>query len=515
MSKRPTDPRPDKMDGPELFVALVYPAGTDSEMIEEHVSQAFRDVGYQPVPIHLIERLVAKKERNDEHKRYMALMDAGNECARAMKRRDALAIFAANEIRKERRQLHKENSKAGKISGRTAEILPRHVFIIRSLKRQEEVRALRAIYGDALLVLASNSSPESRRDRLTWRITRSSGSGGPPEQYQWMAEQIIARDHRELDDDYGQRVSDTFPLADAYVDASHPESFKQSFGRIVQLLFGHQFRTPTRAEYGMFHAYGAALRSSDLSRQVGAAITDPDGEVIALGTNEVPKAGGGLYGEDAQTEDRRDFTQGSDVSTEIKKTALVQMLSVLSMRGFLSSGALERVDEAWKLLQGTDLLNVLEFGRSVHAEMAAIVHAARRGSSVRNCTLYTTTFPCHVCARHIIASGIARVVYNEPYPKSLARYLHLDAMAVDTEPGPDRIPFDPYVGVSSALYVALFKALTRKTPDGKIPMWTPVGAKPRRFGLPREYLVQESRAAGAWAGFRRSPQWSQFLKKTG
>ncbi|MDN3612645.1 hypothetical protein QWZ16_23945 [Vibrio ostreicida] len=26
-------------------------------------------------------------------------------------------------------------------------------------------------------------------------------------------------------------------------------------------------------------------------------------------------------------------------------------------------------------------------------------------------------FPCHNCAKHIVASGIKRVVYVEPYPK--------------------------------------------------------------------------------------------------
>ena len=43
-------------------------------------------------------------------------------------------------------------------------------------------------------------------------------------------------------------------------------------------------------------------------------------------------------------------------------------------------------------------------------------------------TLYTTTFPCHNCTRHIVASGIAKVYYIEPYAKSLALELHNDAI---------------------------------------------------------------------------------------
>ena len=53
-------------------------------------------------------------------------------------------------------------------------------------------------------------------------------------------------------------------------------------------------------------------------------------------------------------------------------------------------------------------LDVIEYGRTVHAEMAAITDAARRGASVRNTTMYSTTFSCHDCAKHIVAAGIER-----------------------------------------------------------------------------------------------------------
>lgn len=39
-----------------------------------------------------------------------------------------------------------------------------------------------------------------------------------------------------------------------------------------------------------------------------------------------------------------------------------------------------------------------------------------------------TTFPCHYCARHIVAAGIYEVQYIEPYPKSKALQLHADAI---------------------------------------------------------------------------------------
>ena len=87
------------------------------------------------------------------------------------------------------------------------------------------------------------------------------------------------------------------------------------------------------------------------------------------------------------------------------------------------------------ILANAAVTNLLEFGRIVHAEMSALTEAARRGRSVQGGTLHCTTFPCHICARHIIGSGIARVVYIEPYQKSRAKELYPDSISVDGDMG--------------------------------------------------------------------------------
>ena len=82
--------------------------------------------------------------------------------------------------------------------------------------------------------------------------------------------------------------------------------------------------------------------------------------------------------------------------------------------------------------------------------MAAICDAAARGVSIRESTLYCTTFPCHLCARLIVASGITRVVYIEPYAKSRAKQLYKRAIRVDhdDEFDTDAVTFEAFVGVS-------------------------------------------------------------------
>ena len=51
----------------------------------------------------------------------------------------------------------------------------------------------------------------------------------------------------------------------------------------------------------------------------------------------------------------------------------------------------------------------------IHAEMNAIIWAARKGISIEGATIYVTLEPCSECSKNLIASGIKRIVYNKPY----------------------------------------------------------------------------------------------------
>src|SRR5204862_6035702 len=117
---------------------------------------------------------------------------------------------------------------------------------------------------------------------------------------------------------------------------------------------------------------------------------------------------------------------------------------------------------------------------------------------VKGATLYSTTFPCHMCARHIVAAGISRVVYIEPYPKSKAKHLHQDSIAVD-EPSPikGKVNMQPFVGLAARQYLRLFDMNdTRKASNGKMLDWKKSGAKPRLSRFLNTYLDIETRIAG-------------------
>ncbi|MGB3751755.1 MAG: dCMP deaminase family protein [Arcobacteraceae bacterium] len=51
----------------------------------------------------------------------------------------------------------------------------------------------------------------------------------------------------------------------------------------------------------------------------------------------------------------------------------------------------------------------------IHAEMNAIIWAAREGISIDGATIYVTLEPCSDCSKNLIASGIVRIVYDKSY----------------------------------------------------------------------------------------------------
>ncbi len=51
----------------------------------------------------------------------------------------------------------------------------------------------------------------------------------------------------------------------------------------------------------------------------------------------------------------------------------------------------------------------------IHAEMNAIIWAARKGISIEGADIFVTLEPCSECSKNLIASGIKRIVFNKAY----------------------------------------------------------------------------------------------------
>lgn len=494
-TSKPLEP----LKGPELVFGLVGPIGTDLNMVTNVLTEELTRVGYKTVLIqisqlmHLLTPTLPKSGPEDV--RYKTHMTAGTNL-RGELGEEVLALLSCIKISAERAAR----------SGDAKVPADRQAYIIRSLKHPEEVEVLRKVYGRAFFLIAATAPREIRKSALAERIARSHHKSPGSEEFMPEAEQLIVWDEEEVDVerghnvDHGQKVRDTFPLADIFITAQDKAPVETAIRRFIELIFGHPFHTPTQDELAMYYARSTALRSADLSRQVGAAITTRLGDLLAVGCNEVPKFGGGLYWPDDQA-DGRDFKVGYDSSAKNKQMLLQELLQRLKEAGWLTSNlstldASELAEKALRKdeippLRGSRMSELLEFGRIVHAEMAAITDAARRGIQLDSAKLYCTTFPCHMCARHIVAAGLKEVIYIEPYPKSMAKGLYKDSIRVDVGVDSSHVTFNPFIGIAPNRFMDFFEKTRRKDAAGDAAEWHPANAIPRLKRLVPSYIYIE------------------------
>jgi deoxycytidylate deaminase len=493
------------LERPEIVIGLVYAAGTDVEPAATALSRALKEIGYREEMIRLSKLLEdtplpeGPKLVEAPFDEYISSrMEAGNYWRETTKRGDAMALLGIARIRSLRQNHY------GGVENSKKQPVPNCAFIIRSLKHKDEVATLREVYGPSFFLISLYEPKRHRIDHLARQIA-SSHHIMQIDQFEGMATSLINRDDREDDNRFGQQVRETFWQGDAFINIGSAELLDKQIRRIIQMWFGYPFHTPTRDEYAMFFAQAAAYRSASMGRQVGAAIARPDGSILATGANEVPKAGGGTYWSD-DLSDRRDHILGYDSSDVMRRDLLTDMVQRLIKDGWFAedkkvlpvdrivSALLDRdprIADLTPAMEGALFMNLTEFQRPVHAEMTALTDAVRHGLSVFGCTLYVTTFPCHGCTRHIIAAGIKRVVYIEPYIKSLARNLHADEIYLDDLTcNNDLVRFETFVGLAPRRYMDFFEMTKRKETGGAALNWLPLEAYPRLKGWHHTLTVE-------------------------
>ncbi|WP_268747768.1 anti-phage dCTP deaminase [Cohnella kolymensis] len=402
-----------------------------------------------------------------------------------------LALGVASKIFK-KREIDRTNG-VGKPNRRMA-------YIVNSLKHPKEVEKLREIYSNGFYLIGINSDESRRKDHLIKSKFMTENE----------AKDLIKRDMDEIDG-FGQHTRDTFEMADFYVHLSNHDQAKNSIWRILDLIFGHPHQTPTFDEFAMFMAFTSALRSADLSRQVGAVIAK-DNEIIALGANDAPKFGGGSYWSewDAGSHeyidhpDGRDYIRGKDPNKAEQARIIENIIQALEIQDD------EEKQQVKEKLSRSKIKDITEYGRVVHAEMDALLMCSRNNVSTRGATIYCTTYPCHNCAKHIIAAGITKVIYVEPYPKSKALEFHSDAISTDVSEEGKKVVFTPFVGIGPRKFFDLFSMSLgsgynkiRKNKDGSALKWQHKDARMRSQLLPVSYLEREIHAATIFDSKRR------------
>lgn len=469
---------------PELVIGVVAPVGVDMVLLCSSVKEILKGFGYETEDVKLSGLLkraatswVEPSAPESYDKRIERLQDIGYKF-RTVGTTKALAIAALVDIRERRKNR----------SGNPDQPADGVAYLLNQLKHPDEVKLFREVYGSSFVLIAAHARANARIERLTRLIADTENRSGQPADAE-RVRILIERDEEEVKkrnsraDPYGQNTRGTYPLADLFVNLDQEANAPVRIRRFLDLLFGHPFHTPSPEEFAMHHAAADSLRSSDESRQVGAVIVNVQKdnnnktsniEIISTGMNEVPRRGGGFYwdGSNDSPDGRDQFlaNRQEDRALSIKKDMLAELLETLRDQKWLAAEADARQTPYLvnKLLEdplkGTQFMNISEFQRPVHAEMAAIIDSARRGVAVAGKEIFVTTFPCHNCAKHIIAAGIVKVTYLEPYPKSRAGALHKEEIELNPGEGTqlgDKVIFAPYAGIAPRQYERLFSMAGR------------------------------------------------------
>jgi len=342
--------------------------------------------GYSYIVLSDILKEYYKKEHNGQRANRQQLQEFGNEL-----RLKEGADFLAKEALKTIENKHDQK------------------WIIDSIRNPAEIEYLQNNLGKFYLISVF-ADPEQRWERVQADYSRD----------RRLFEKDEEKDSGKKEPPYGQKVTDCHLLADFIINNNEPiigknknhELLNKKINRFLGLVEGEKTFSPESNETLMTIAYANSKRANCLKRNVGAIIADEYGNVISSGTNSVPILGsncqevfGNCY-RDEQRNKIKDFL-GRFISFEDKGT----------------------VNEFLK-----ENFKILDYCRALHAEERAIINLIRAGPpSLQRAKLYTTTFPCNLCALKIIQINIPTVVFLEPYPQQES-YQMLNDRGIYQEP---------------------------------------------------------------------------------
>lgn len=286
-------------------------------------------------------------------------------------------------------------------------------FVIDSIRNTHEVEELKKTF-PSFFLLATWANKEIRWERVKDIYSNNIA----------LFEQDDKRDSDEKIEN-GQQITLCYQMSDVIIlnethnhskEAESFENLKKIVNRYISIIETRELFVPNEKESLMTMAYANSMRSSCTQRKVGALIVDDHGNVFSSGYNEVPsfeRSCNKVYGECYRKFLRKQMNK--EINSVLTNDDLTSQIS-----GIIKKNS-----------------KMLDYCRALHAEETAIVNMARMGVSanMNNATLYTTTYPCNLCANKIAQVGIKRVIYYEPYPQQEAKKILKDHKV-------EQIPFD-------------------------------------------------------------------------
>jgi len=406
-----------------LIIGLTGSFGSGCSTLRE----ALADKGYKDIALSKFVRqrwqeLNPKKPLESATRQ--ELQDIGNHFRKESNNNAILALNAINEIMSADEQYN--------------------MIVFDSIRHPDEISALRKPSRNFFLVALGCS--------LTERWNRLSK--------EYESKKLILRNFQEDDErdalediGYGQRVQLCVDNADISIrnerhftpKHKQKEELIKTIDPYLKNVTGEEIRPPTPDESMMAMAYTKALSSSCYKRQVGAVIVDENGSVLGVGCNENPQPIGPCYEEYGEC--YRDLYK-KEFFDSLKGTRCPKCNNILDndlSPGYKCKNCGFNLDKYYIKDRAISRCTAL------HAEEAAIINVG--GRNLKGCTMYTTTFPCFLCAQKIIGSGIRKVVYCEAYPDPDAALLFED---VNKKNGAPFIQVYNFQGVKARAYFRVF-----------------------------------------------------------
>ncbi len=346
------------------------------------------------------------------------------------------------------------------------------VILIDGIRNTGEVRTLRA--GPSFYLIAVHASKDLRESRVVVDERRFASK-----------EEFATADVRDLEEEgipYGQQVQLCSDLADIIV--SNGERLQEGTARCTRFFndFLNKYltvmkalrdgvavpdRAPSMDETLMTMAFCASLRSSCQKRKVGAVVAhvktfpeltelvkreedDQRYQVISSGYNEVPLGTSPCrlsedercYRDTLKEKITASFKHCPRCGKEIPEEHRTDYESLSEYQCDCGSTL-----EACLPGTGGEAGRLLDMCKALHAEESAILGLSGISKNAHGkLVLYTTTFPCNLCANKIVEVGIKTVVYAEPYPMKEAKEI-LSLGGVETK---------KFQGVKSSAYFRIY-----------------------------------------------------------
>jgi len=424
-------------NGNQIVLGLTGPFGAGCTTIADYLVEyenwrkySLSDVMRNIAPS-LIGDVDSEKLNNPEHRKYQ--QDIGNKIR-------AKELFSIPQALVEKIQVDEDGDKS--LYGRD--------IVIDSIRNPSEMNYLRGIF-PRFFVMAVFAPWVARWERIKNIYGERQGD--------FLRDD--AQDSGEAEPTFGQKVQLCVDRSDILISNERQfdepcirEELQTNVDSYVGLMKKPGAGGPHQWELNMGQAYQASLMSTCCKRKVGAIVAREEStkegarsHVIACGYNEVPprvrscdQRGGDAkpeycYKDEKIKEALKDeykYCPGCGKELQIPEEFILPFICDCGAR------------------IGKDFIpgKVLDLCIAVHAEEAAILQASRFGSTqIEGNTLYTTTFPCRLCSKMIVHTGIEKVVFAEPYPEDEAINILAEA----------KVPTVLFEGVKGRAYHRLFE----------------------------------------------------------